>query len=148
MRGAFRNAFVLGAGFAFVLACGGKELATASSMIDASVIDATVSDASAIDASAIDASATCSSIGAWCQVFEPDGPERWGCATTGTDPELACEHAAGASIARCNCVGRFGEGDPPIAWFDLPATNTPFSEAYVVEIWNERCNGRCVSERK
>ena len=95
----------------------------------------------------------CSSLGAFCQVFEPGGPERWGCNTLGTEPELACEHAAGASIARCNCSGRFGEGEPspssdagaapPIAWFDVPATSTPFTEDYVIQLWKEHCNGVC-----
>ncbi len=90
---------------------------------------------------------TCPLAGARCAVFEPGGPERWGCYTTGTVPELACEHAAGASIARCNCSGAFGERPPDapgdVVWFDVPATSTPFAEKDVVQLWSASCHGRC-----
>jgi len=94
----------------------------------------------------------CGPVAAKCQVFEPGGPDRWGCFTL-TTPELACEHAAGASIARCNCRGRFGEGVPPIepdaappdivTWFDVPATATPFTAEKLGELWRLHCGGGC-----
>lgn len=95
----------------------------------------------------------CSTLGTNCQVFEPDGAKgRWGCHTLGTEPELACEHAAGASVARCNCSGMFGERPPGspsdgIDWFDIPATSRMWTEREVLELWKARCHGRCVPRR-
>jgi hypothetical protein len=89
----------------------------------------------------------CSSFGTQCQVFEPGGPERWGCNTVGSLPELACERAAGASIARCNCQGNFGECAPgascPFTWFDVPATSTFFTDDELRRLWKEVCGGTC-----
>lgn len=89
----------------------------------------------------------CSSRGVSCQIFEPGGPSRWGCHTVGPEPELTCEHAADAAIARCNCNGRFGESPPGvdsgITWFDIPATSTFFSEQELLRLWRDLCHGTC-----
>ncbi len=92
----------------------------------------------------------CSSLVVNCQGFDPGGPDRWGCFTDGTDPELACEHAAGTVIAHCNCSGAFGDRDPAVSaaegitWFEVSATNTPFSAPEAIRIWRDHCHGRCV----
>jgi len=93
----------------------------------------------------------CSAAASFCQGFDPGGPDRWGCHTVHTVPELACEHAADASVARCNCSGGFGdyvEGQTmgfgePMRWFEIAADSTMFSEERVLEIWRERCDVRC-----
>lgn len=90
--------------------------------------------------------AGCSSLGAKCQVFEPDGAQgRWGCHTVGPLPELACERAAGSAVARCNCEGRFGESPPGVVdgtpWFEIPATSVWPSESEFLDVWRTRCGG-------
>lgn len=168
-RRLLRTSVVLGLGCALVFACGGKLDRSSSTQPARGAAPAdgrgggasTGSDpgepASGGGASGSGATTTGSgdcSIGATCQVFEPGGPDRWGCSIVGTDPELACEHAAGASVARCNCSGHFGDdpapspegGTPTIAWFEVPATSTPFPEEQVLEIWKAHCDGHCVPQ--
>lgn len=138
--------------------CGGALEPDTTAGGGSSRLGADPSSPSASSSSSSANSDACPTAQAECQPFEP-GVHRWGCDTIGTQNELACERADNSPIARCNCAGQFGEAPagyipepyaeagtptpPPVVWFDVPATDTPFTSEETLTVWRDHCGGPC-----